>query len=77
MARKRKKRRGPGIILILAIVLLIAGFVVRRILMPPAIHYLAYRPAEKPALAPAAIPSEDLSASDRNALDQTIQDKSR
>jgi len=77
MAKKRKKRRGPGILLLIAIAVLIAGFVVRRILMPQAIHYLAYRPPDNGAVAPAAMPSEDLSASDRQQLDQTLKSKAR
>ncbi|MGC1676077.1 MAG: hypothetical protein WA740_00980 [Candidatus Binataceae bacterium] len=77
MAKKRKKRRGRGILLLIAIAVLIAGFVVRRTLMPKAIHYLAYRPPDNPAIAPAAMPSEDLSASDRKQLDDTLKSKAR
>lgn len=77
MAKKRKKRRGPGALLLIAIAILIAGFVVRRTLMPKAIHYLAYRPPDNPSLAPAAMPSEDLSASDRKNLDDTLRSKAR
>lgn len=77
MAKKRKKRRGLGILLLIAIAVLIAGFVVRRTLMPKAIHYLAYRPPDNPAIAPAAMPSEDLSASDRKQLDDTLKRKAR
>ncbi|MFZ0660425.1 MAG: hypothetical protein WAM05_17030 [Candidatus Binataceae bacterium] len=77
MAKKRKKRRGPKILLLIAIAVLIAGFVVRRTLMPKAIHYLAYRPPDNPAIAPAAMPSEDLSASDRKQLDDTLKNKAR
>jgi hypothetical protein len=64
MARRRKKRRVPNLYLILAVALLIAGFVARRALMPRALHYLAYRPADSPApvhapaaVAPSAAPS--------------------
>ncbi|MGB6553798.1 MAG: hypothetical protein WBE78_09920 [Candidatus Binataceae bacterium] len=77
MAKKRKTRRGPKILLLIAIAVLIAGFVVRRTLMPKAIHYLAYRPPDNPAIAPAAMPSEDLSASDRKQLDDTLKNKAR
>jgi hypothetical protein len=79
MAKKRKKRRGrgPGFLLLVAIIVLIAGFVVRRTLMPKAIHYLAYRPPVHPVIAPAAMPSEDLSASDRQQLDDTLKSKAR
>jgi hypothetical protein len=64
MARRRKKRRAPNLYLILGIAVLIAGFVARRALMPRALHYLAYRPADSPApahapdaVAPSAAPS--------------------
>ncbi|MHB8382898.1 MAG: hypothetical protein ACYDC3_11250 [Candidatus Binataceae bacterium] len=77
MAKKRKKRRGPGVLMLIAIAILIAGFVVRRTLMPKAIHYLAYRPPDNPSLAPAAVPSEDISASDRKNLDDTLRSKAR
>lgn len=77
MAKKRKKRRGPSLLLLIAIAVLLAGFVVRRTLMPQAIHYLAYRPPDHGAVAPAAMPSEDLSASDRQQLDQTLKSKAR
>jgi hypothetical protein len=77
MAKKRKQRRGPGILLIIAIAVMIAGFVVRRTLMPQAIHYLAYRPPENGTSAPAAMPSENLSASDRKQLDDTLKNKVR
>jgi len=46
--RKRKRRSGRRLILI-AIVLLIAGFIVRRTMLPQFLHYLAYRPPENPS----------------------------
>ena len=77
MAKKRKKRRGLRFLLVIFLAVLIAGFVVRRMLMPQAIHYLAYRPPDPGAIAPAAMPSEDLSASDRKQLDDTVKNKAR
>ena len=75
MAKRRKNRRGPGILVLIALAVLIAGFIVRRTLIPQAIHYLAYRQPDNPSLAPAAMPSEDLSPSDREQLDQTLKQK--
>ncbi|MGO9453574.1 MAG: hypothetical protein ACLQDV_21380 [Candidatus Binataceae bacterium] len=106
--RKRKRRRGPGTWVIIAIALLIAGFLIRRTLVPQLLHYLAYRPAENPSPAaeatsqpeqsqpvaaqpsaaqsampqPAArsstsAPSEDLSASDRQQLQEILKRKTK
>ncbi|HKM99066.1 MAG TPA: hypothetical protein VJX23_01015 [Candidatus Binataceae bacterium] len=96
--RKRKRRRGPGTWVIIAIALVIAGFIIRRTLVPQLLHYLAYRPAENPPPAaeptsppeqsqPAAAqpvprdsasaPSEDLSASDRQQLQEILKRKAK
>ena len=48
MAKRKRKRRARSTLLILAIVLLIAGFIIRRTLVPQVLHYLAYRPGENP-----------------------------
>ncbi|MGH7781429.1 MAG: hypothetical protein ACREQR_16580 [Candidatus Binataceae bacterium] len=84
MAKKRKKRRRRlGLLALIALAVLIAGFVVRRMLMPQAIHYLAYRPPDSGVIAPASnaqpapMPSENLSASDRQQLDDTLKRKAR
>lgn len=49
MAKKRRKRRSSGTLIIIAIALLIAGFIVRRTMVPQFLHYLAYRPPRNPA----------------------------
>jgi hypothetical protein len=41
----------------LALAVLIAGFLARRTLLPRAVHYLAYRPAASPA--PRGTPAPD------------------
>jgi hypothetical protein len=48
VAKRKRKRRGRGTLLIIAIALLIAGFIIRRTLVPQVLHYLAYRPGENP-----------------------------
>jgi hypothetical protein len=46
VAKRKKKRRGRSTLVLIAIALLIAGFIIRRTLVPQVLHYLAYRPAE-------------------------------
>jgi hypothetical protein len=83
----RRKRRRPPVLLLLALGLLIAGFLVRRALVPRITHYLAYRPPEHPAVAPqadvppdgssSAASGERLTPSDRQGLEQVIRQKSK
>jgi len=47
--RSKRKSRGFRFLVAGALALLIAGFVVRRALVPEALHRLAYRPAPVPA----------------------------
>ena len=49
MAKRKRRRRSPGKLIIVAIALLIAGFLVRRTLLPQFLHYLAYRPPGNPS----------------------------
>ena len=56
MAKKKRKRRSRGTLVIIAIALLIAGFIVRRTMLPQFLHYLAYRPAEKPGPESSTLP---------------------
>jgi hypothetical protein len=93
MAKRRRRKRGKGAswLMIVAIALLIAGFMARRLMMPPAARYLAHR-AEDEAPAPphsegpqaenAPPPhsadngsGEHLNDSDRRALDEVIRRK--
>ena len=63
VAKRKRKRRGHRTLLIIAIALLIAGFIIRRTLVPQVLHYLAYRPGGNPtAPAGTASPSEQVSS---------------
>jgi hypothetical protein len=92
MAKRRRRKRGKGgWLMIVAIALLIAGFMARRLLMPGAARYLTHRAPEYPAPAPQSDGSdpdnapaahsndngsgEHLSDSDRRALDEVIRRK--
>jgi hypothetical protein len=86
-ARRRRKRRAPRILVVIAVALLIAGFVVRRTLVPRMTHYLAYRPPDHPATAPEAdvmpaqeqppAPDEHLTESDRQELERALKHKAK
>jgi hypothetical protein len=56
VAKRKRKPRSRGIIILVALALLIAGFVVRRTLVPRFLHFLAYRPPER-AVPPQVIAS--------------------
>jgi hypothetical protein len=79
--RRRKKRRRGEWLMIVAIALLIAGFLARRVMMPSAARYLAHYAQDNPAAAPSSEVSNDngsgehLSDSDRRALDEVIRRK--
>ena len=71
--------------MIVAIALLIAGFLARRLMMPSAARYLAHYAQDNPAAAPSSEVSPDVSSdngsgehlsdSDRRALDEVIRRK--
>jgi hypothetical protein len=42
----RRSRRRPTVLMIVALAALIAGFLFRRMMVPQAVHYLAYRPPD-------------------------------
>ena len=66
VAKRKRKRRARRTLLIIAIALLIAGFIIRRTLVPQVLHYLAYRPGENPkAPAGTAPPPEPVSSQPR------------
>jgi hypothetical protein len=92
MARRRKRKRARiNWLMIVAIALLIAGFLARRLMMPSAARFLAQHTQEYPAPAPRSGDSnhdngqaahsadngsgEHLSDSDRRALDEVIRRK--
>ena len=53
-AKKKSRRRPPGIIfrvgpvVLVFLAVLILGFLTRRIMLPSAVHYLAHRPPDEP-----------------------------
>ncbi len=76
--------------MMVALALLIAGFLARRLMMPPAARYLAHRTEDSPSAPPPSDGSqaenapphssdngtgEHLSDSDRRALDEVIRRK--
>jgi hypothetical protein len=86
--RSRVKRKRPSLILIVALLVLAAGFITRRVLAPRAMHFLTHRSATLPpktAIAGDRDPvrpsnddgtSERLTDSDRRALDQLVRQRS-
>jgi flagellar biosynthesis/type III secretory pathway M-ring protein FliF/YscJ len=91
MAKRRKRKRARvNWLMIVALALLIAGFLARRMMMPRAARYLAHYSHDYPAAQPpddsnpeaaqAAHSNDDssgehLSDSDRRALDEVIRRK--
>jgi hypothetical protein len=64
----RRSRRRPTILMILALAALIAGFLVRRLMLPEAVHYLAYRPPDHPVGPPETV-SRPAPASDTTGVE--------
>jgi hypothetical protein len=46
--RPAKKKRRPGIFVLAALAALILGFLAKRVMIPSAVHYIAYRPPDQP-----------------------------
>jgi hypothetical protein len=91
MAKRRRRRRSrgkrirPSLILIVALAVLIAGFLTRRVLAPRAMYFLTHRSATPPlsiaGKPPTTQPStdgsgENLTDSDRRGLDQVVRERS-
>jgi len=81
--RRRGKRKRPSLILIVALIVLASGFLTRRILAPRAMHFLTHRSGPPPQHTvvgrpqPAAVGAdENLTGSDRHALDQVVRQRS-
>jgi hypothetical protein len=87
--RSRVKRKRPSLILIVALLVLAAGFLTRRVLAPRAMHFLTHRSAtlppessmagEPPPVEPAQPVAdgsgENLTNSDRRVLDQVVRER--
>ena len=85
--RPAKKKRMPrlGVIGLSLLAALILGFLAKRVMIPSVVHYIAYRPPDRPqANAPAAPQaqsadndSENLTPDDRRQLDAIIKRKTK
>ena len=90
MAKRRRRRRSsskrirPSLILIVALAVLVAGFLTRRVLAPRAMYFLTHRSAASPPRVAGEPVSarprvdgtgENLTDSDRHTLDQVIREK--
>ena len=73
---KKKRMRRLGILGLAALVMLILGFLAKRIMIPSAVHYIAYRAPDQPQANPPAT-SEQLTPADQRQLDEIIKRKSK
>lgn len=81
-AKKKPRRRSPGILFLVVLMVLILGFLTRRIMLPSAVHYLAHRPPDVSRRSgdvesPATNDDENLSTGDRRQLDEIIKHKAK
>ena len=90
-AKKKPNRRQPGILILVALMVLILGFLTRRIMLPSAVHYLAHRSADETRRArevespvtsddasnAGAKRDENLSTGDRRQLNEIIKQKAK
>ena len=77
---KKKRMRRLGILGVAALAALILGFLAKRIMIPSAVHYIAYRAPDQPLPETASNPpdsSENLTPSDRRQLDAIIKHKGK
>ncbi|HMD05663.1 MAG TPA: hypothetical protein VKG68_10295 [Candidatus Binatus sp.] len=56
---KKKRRRRPGIIVLALLAALILGFLTKRVMIPSAVHYIAYRAPDQPQPPAASQPQND------------------
>jgi hypothetical protein len=68
--------RRLGIFGLAALALMILGFLTKRVMIPSAVHYIAYRAPEQPQ-ASSSDASEQLTPADRRELDAIIKRKTR
>ena len=73
---KKYRMRRLGVFGIVALTMMILGFLAKRIMIPSAVHYIAYRAPDQPQAEPPAA-SEDLTPADRKQLDAIIKRKSK
>ena len=83
-AKKKTMRRRLGVFGLAVLAAMILGFLTKRIMIPSAVHYIAYRPPAQPPNPPAAAngqgdtgSSEDLTPGDRSELDAIIKRKAK
>ena len=73
---KKKRMRRLGIFGLALLAMLILGFLTKRIMIPSAVHYIAYRaPDQRQTNPPDA--SEQLTPADQRQLDAIIKRKSK
>jgi hypothetical protein len=71
----KRKRTRLGIVGLALLAALILGFLTKRVMIPSAVHYIAYRPPDHPNADNTT--SEQLTPSDRSKLDTIIKEKSK
>ena len=71
---KKKRMRRLGILGLAALAMLILGCLAKRIMIPSAVHYIAYRAPDQPQANPA---SEQLTPDDQRQLDEIIKRKAK
>jgi hypothetical protein len=73
---KKKRMRRLGILGLAALAMLILGFLAKRIMIPSAVHYIAYRAPDAPQANPPGA-SEELTPADQRELDAIIKRKAK
>jgi hypothetical protein len=73
---KKKRMRRLGIFGLALLAMLILGFLTKRIMIPSAVHYIAYRAPDQPQANPPDS-SEQLTPADQRQLDAIIKRKSK
>jgi hypothetical protein len=80
---KRKRTRGLRVFGLSLLAALILGFLAKRVMIPSVVHYLAYRPPDRPqANGPTASQGgdndpENLTPDDQRQLDEIIKRKAK
>ena len=77
--KRKKRRRAPNLFVLLALALLILGFIARRTLMPGLLHRLTYRqPSHSLNNSPSeSDPHEQLTPDDQRRLDELVRRQSK